>query len=210
MKKTRSNGYGRLSKEELRAKILKRKKADTTAQKMKAAGIAPLIRKGEWQTARPKTLEERRRKAVAVNTPMGLSKESMDEVRLAIVDRRAAGMTDKEISEEFHIGTKEVNRIINGKYAGVRKGAEALRSILLENSLLLGNNVRNKAKDMNGMQSAVATGIMTSKFIELDKHLAKQPENIDTESLSEMGEQLRELNDLVKDQGGEMSDEDID
>lgn len=188
----------------------KQDKPTSLSQKLKAGGVAPLIRRGEWQHDRPKTLKEREAKAMSNLPRKGPSDEDMKNVQLAIVERRAAGRTDQEIAEEFGLKRKTVNAIINTKFVNNRKGAEVLRGLLLENSLLLGANVRKNVDNMNGMQSAVAAGIMTTKFIELDKHIAKQPENVDTESLSEIGKGLKELNDIVKGIDGEgMRDEDV-
>lgn len=165
----------------------------------KSGGV--VLRKGEWEKNRPAHLASIREKQTATKNQNGGRAGAEEQYKEAIIIRRAEGASLKDLKREFEIGEEDVRRVLKHKFVDGKTGRQKLRDLLLSNAIQLGAQTRAKASDMNGMQSAVATGIMTSKFIELDKHMQNQPEEIDNASLSEIAKELKDMNDLVEDAG---------
>lgn len=182
----------------------RKKKYDSTGRKMKKvlkAGGGVLLPRGEWERNRPAHLAAIDEKRTSATKRRGMGKGVTEDVARSILIKHGAGASTQDLANEFGLGFRHLDRILKHKFVNRKAGVEALRSLLLENGIQLAAQTRVKAQDMNGMQSAVATGIMVSKFIELDKHQQGKDDDIDIEAISEVGRELKELNDIVRNAG---------
>lgn len=187
----------------MKVKKAKRKKASSfhsIPQAMKKAGVVGgvLIRKGEWQRAKeaqvagepkPKGLS----RVQGSNDTVGIS----DEVALQMAVEKAGGKTTAQLSHEYGISENHVTNLINKKFVNSRTGREVLKGILLHNAIAFGGQAAQKIEELNGMQSVVASGIMTQRFIDLDKHASTVQENIDLDEISSVGRVLKELDGCI-------------
>lgn len=160
-----------------------------------------MLKRGEWEKNRPAHVQSMRDKHTAKTDKKGHRVDVDEEFKNAIIVRRSEGATQAEIAAEFDVPEKEIALVMAHKFVDGKTGKQKLRDLLLSNSIQLAAQTRTKASDMTGMQSAVATGIMVTKFVELDKHLQNTPPETDNESLSEIANELKGLNDLVRDAG---------
>lgn len=161
-----------------------------------------ILQRGEWERNRPTHLAEIANKDTADKPRYGTAtKKVQTALKEAIVIRKAEGATIKDIAEEFGVAQRYVEQVMKFRFPDGKSGAQKLRDLLLSNAIQLGAQTRMKADEMNGMQSAVATGIMTSKYIELDKHMQNKPPTIDLDKIGEISDSLNELTDIVRKSG---------
>lgn len=169
--------------------------------KREVGGNGVLLRRGEWERNRAAHLDDIAEKHTSTKHKCGTRKGIKEDVRHAMIVRASEGASIRDIVKEFHISKREVEYALKHTFADGETGAQKLKNLLLSNATQLAVQTRRKADDMNGMQSAVATGIMTSKFIELDKHLASKPRTVDLEALTEIAGELREMGQIIDDAG---------
>lgn len=180
--------------------IMKPKKSiqrprDKTSIQMKKAGIKgggvnAIIRPGEWELAKineTKTLE------TVAGKPKGKKKPLQTKEIVSMAHDKAGGMSYPELSDKYGLSEGYIAAALRRLYVSTNIGKQILKGVLLENAIVMGTHARNKIADMTGMQAAVATGIMTSRFVELDKHDQQTPQEIDFKEIAEVGAQLRGL-----------------
>lgn len=165
---------------------------DSTSRKAKAAGLPVLgRRKGEWELKREKTktpgMDKVRPKG---ERALALKKDEM----LEMARDKAGGMSDKELSKKYAISEAYVRDSLKTLYLNNKMGREILKNVLLDNAIAGGMRVRETIGELNPMQSVVATGIMTQRYIDIDKHNSQQVNDVDIDELQQVGELLRDLN----------------
>lgn len=165
-----------------------------TAQKLKAAGIGPVdlpLRKGSWQIAREKGLPVpgQPKTKVKGTKPLALTDEEKHEM---VMDRES-GMTVPQLSSRYGVSRKYVADALKQGYVTMKEGKTALRGVLLEGALACGQQAKVKIDELNGMQSVVAAGIFTQRFIDMDKHLQESPEEVDMSDVEKAGALLSSL-----------------
>ena len=174
----------------------KGKPQDQTAKKVKKAlngergGLAPLLRTGDWERARNGTLETK-----LANSPARVSEQ---EKQLMINDR-LAGASQRDVAEKYGVSERYIDMAMKKKYVTTADGRKVLESALLENAIVANMHFRDKVGELSGMQAAVATGIMTGKFIDLQKHAGETPVEVDLSALSAMGDMLKDIRASVGD-----------
>lgn len=168
--------------------------ANHTARKLAANKIPPIdlpMRQGEWQDAKknPKRVPGQPRqhngnKAILAAT---------SEVQLAIARDRESGMTIRQVSEKYGVAASYVADAVKKHYVSARDGKAALRGVLLEGAIACGQQAHAKIEDLSGIQSVVATGIFTQRFIDMDKHIQETPDEVDMSDVEKAGALLKSL-----------------
>lgn len=106
---------------------------------------------------------------------------------------KAAGMSTASLSAKYGVSDNYVNQALNKLYVSSKTGREILKGVLLENALATGMVARSKVHELNGMQAIVASGIMTQRFIDLDKHTQNLPNTVDVSEVEKVGRMLNEM-----------------
>ena len=78
-------------------------------------------------------------------------------------------------------------------YVNTNDGRKVLESALLENAIASNVQFSRHVEELTPMQAAVATGIMTGKFIDIQKHNGETPVEVDLSTLSAMGDMLKDI-----------------
>lgn len=180
---------------------------DKTAVRMKAAGIPPIIRKGEWEHNTPKRvplqgMPSKHLKRVKVE---GKKVKTMPKQQLALspptliamAKDRAGGMLRKQLSVKYHVSESYIDNALQHLFINNKIGREILKGVLLENAIACGMHGRAKVEELNGMQALVGAGIMTSRYVELDKHTQSAPDEVDFSDIAKISENLKQINDYV-------------
>lgn len=168
---------------------------DKTAIALRAAGIRGGVRrKGEWERDRDKKIpgvpkDKRKRGDKKLDLPR--------TAIIAMAKDKVSGMTSAEIAAKYEVSNDYVEEALHRLYVTTKIGREILKNVLLENAVATGMHARANIKTMNGMQAAVATGIFTDRFVQLDKHIASQPIEVDFIELQQAGNALKELREMV-------------
>lgn len=171
-----------------------RKKAFAISRDMKKAGMGSgvVIKKGEWQKAQELRLQKEKEEA-SKKKVKGHQLRLTEKAHEKIMLDKSTGRSSREIASELGVSDGLVSSSLRKRYVDSRQGREILKSVLLENAIAFGTQASEKIEDLNGMQSVVATGIMTQRFIDLDKHAANMPETVDLESINKVGRIIGEL-----------------
>jgi len=119
------------------------------------------------------------------------------DTQLEMARDKAGGMTNSELAQKYAISEDYVRESLNRLYVNNEQGREILKSVVLENAIASGMHARSKVGELNAMQATVATGIMTSRFVELDKHTRDVPKVVDFSELAKVGQVLTQLHSEV-------------
>lgn len=171
---------------------------DNSSRTLKKHGIKPLAlparRVGDWEKARqdrkhtpgaPKVRDKQKHKQVSQLTE--------DELE-AMAHKKAGGMSYGQIAGEHGVATKYVRRALTGKFIHTAKGREILKGVLLDGAIAAGVQTHEKMGELNGMQSAIVTGVFTQRFIDMDKHTATMPhDQADFAAIAKASDAIEEL-----------------
>lgn len=186
--------------------------SDKVAMKLKAAKIPPIslgIRKGEWQLAKEQAKGKHHKSVPHTRSTESRVLMITDEAKQAMMEDKTSGMTFRDIANKYSVSTEYVKDALKAKYISNQEGKRVLRGVLLEGAIATGTQAKKKIKDLNGMQSVVASGILTQRFIDLDKHMTSQPDNVDLAEIEKVGQLLGDL-DAALDQSAEEGSDFID
>lgn len=159
-------------------------------------GLTSMVRKGEWQLAKEthKVLPVVKKHKRSDNWKKNTIPEDM---RLEIAKEMAGGATKEFVANKYGVSNSLVVRAMNQVWIGSAVGREILKNVILENGIAMGMQARDKMSELSPMQSVMATGIMSSKFVELDKHTSSTPQEVDFNQLQEIGEHLKQVADSL-------------
>lgn len=169
---------------------------DSTSSKLRAAGLAGGVerRKGEWELAR----DQRSGRDKTGKRESGHGKLDLPHNAIvAMAYDKASGMGNDMIAKKYHVSDGYVADALKRLFIDHKIGRVILKGVLLENAVASGMHARKQLSSMNGMQAAVATGIFTDRFVQLDKHMASQPVEVDFNELQQVGGILKQLQDSV-------------
>lgn len=174
----------------MKAKV-KRQTPDTSHIQMKRAGIVAgvTLHKGKWQTEREKEQIPGQPKPNRKGAKHPLPPHATEQIILA----KAGGKSWDQTAQEFGVTKNLVAKRAKEHFINNRQGKEILKSVLLENGIAMASQASEKIEELNGMQSVVAAGIMTQRFIDLDKHTQNSPETIDLDEVAKVGRAIQEL-----------------
>lgn len=158
---------------------------------MKKAGIVGGIthRKGQWETERApskpagKPTEKKKGHSLVLSLP----------VQMQMAKDKATGMSDKALAEKYSISIGYVHNALSTLFVKNSTARDILKNVLAENAIACGMRVRETVGELQPMQAAIATGIMTRNFIDLDKHSATIPTDVDFTELAGISELLSSL-----------------
>lgn len=168
-------------------------------RKLASAKIGPLDleqRKGEWQIAKesmpaisgiPKT---RVSKKPALAVPR--------EVIEAMAHDKETGMTTPALASKYGLAASYIDEALKHHYITSKEGRQTLKGVLLEGAIACGQQAKAKIDELNGMQSVVATGILTQRYIDLDKHMVDTPEEIDMSEIEKAGQLISSLDGTME------------
>jgi hypothetical protein len=168
------------------------KNKQSVSQQLKKAGIKGgiAIRRGEWAgESRPKHVPGADKVRPKGKAPLTLPKETL----VMMAKDKSSGMSDKEISKKYAVSTSYIQASLKTLFLTTKVGKEILKGVLLDNAVACGMRVRETVDELQPMQAAIATGIMTQRLIDLDKHTSNQPPDMDLNELAEVGKFLREI-----------------
>lgn len=174
-------------------------------------GLTPLVRKAAWQVHRdlPKQLPERSVDGEKTRR-VGRPKVYPKEVQMEIAKDRAKGSTIASLATKYGASITYVEDALRTIFRTSKEGREILKGVILENGIAAGMHARRTIGELTPMQAVVATGIMSSKFVELEKHAATLPSEVDFGELQSIGDNLRQiteqLGEMPDDEGGEVID----
>lgn len=183
----------------------KKRLYDNTARALKAANIPPLpLKKGAWQLEKerntklggdPRTTKPR-------SAPLALTEKSHAQIGLD----KASGKEHGEIATQYGVAKGIVQKSVREKFVSNREGRETLKGVLLENAIAFGSQASEKIEELNGMQSVVAAGIMTQRYIDLDKHSSTVVDNADLDQIASVGRTIAELEGMASSVGEEVGE----
>lgn len=207
----------------IRTKIKVKVPRDLTSLRVKKAKLVPAAlrvtaeaRKGAWQREQ-ESVKARRvvgepAKGVGLRGgadqtkserkyPLALS----NAVHLDMARDKASGETLEAIAQKYGTAVTYVSEALRKLYTSNAHGREILKGILLENGIAFGMRAAEKIKELNGMQSVVASGIMVQRFIDLDKHNAASGAEADLAEVQRVGKRIADLENCVSVDGHEIS-----
>lgn len=173
----------------MKAKI----KADTSHAQFKKAGIPSgvVLRKGAWQKAKesnpagsPKAHRDHSKRQIVPLSPSVFEQAAHD---------KAGGKSWSQTAEATGLAQAYVEKAVKTKFINNQQGREILKASLLTNGIAFSEQATAKIEELNGMQSVVAAGIMTQRFIDLDKHSQNVPNSVDLEELAKVGRTIEEI-----------------
>src|SRR5687768_17404622 len=177
---------------------------DKTSRDMKKAGITNgvVVRTAAWQESRrDKTVPGKPKVRPKGEKPLQLSTET----KLAMARDKAGGMTTAALADKYSVSESYIEHSLRTLFTQNAVGREILKGVLLDNAIASGMHVRANIGELQPMQAVIATGVMTQRFIDLDKHTQKQAPEIDTTTLSQVGEILKDIKESL----GNPDDQDV-
>lgn len=178
----------------------KKKPQDQSYKQFKKVGImhGVQLKKGKWQVEK-----EAKKKARVPGEPKKKQQggepyvQTPENIGNAIVLSKASGKSWDQVAEEMgqskvHVAKKAREHFINNQ-----EGKQILKSVLLENAIAFGSQAGEKIEELNGMQSVVAAGIMTQRFVDLDKHDQNSNQTIDLEEVAKAGRLIEQLEQQI-------------
>lgn len=183
----------------MKAKI--KRPIDNSHAQFKAAGIQKgvVLQKGAWQEAKDKKPPSGTPKRNSRSSngggcdPVPTSQSTINKAALA----KAGGQSWEQVAQSTGITKEYVANKVREKFINNRQGREVLKSTLLENGIAFAAQAGDKIEELNGMQSVVAAGIMTQRFIDLDRHTQNIPDTIDLEEVAATGRAIQELEGYI-------------
>lgn len=168
-------------------------KSDTTVRKLKSIGVKTGVMAKKMSNeceVIPGTPKSGTGKSLLRLSSSPLQMESL-------MRDKAAGMSRKDIAEKYAISEGYVKEAFAKHYGRNEDGKKVLKGVLTENAIACGMKVAANVDALTPMQAAVATGIMTSRLIELEEHTAEHKEPIDFAEIAKVGKELSELRDFA-------------
>lgn len=162
------------------------------------AGLTPMVRKGDWQLARENP-ERGGKHKVGTNKQTGAKNGLSKETKLEIAKEKAGGASEHYLAKKYGVSITYVQDSLKSIFLTSKVGREILKNVILENGIACGMHARTKVEELSGMQAIMATGIMSSKFVELEKHTMAQPAEVDFVEIQAISENLKAIKDLVGD-----------
>lgn len=159
--------------------------------------LGKVIEIGEWQLEK----EHRRAPGEPAKKKAGNTTGKLTRIHIkqAAMDK-IGGATWDELKQKYGVSIRYLRDAIQAQFITTKKGREILKGVLLEGAITSGMHAKSKIGELNGMQAAVATGILTSKFIELDKHTQGLPQDsADLTNLDQIGDDLRDIRKMLGD-----------
>lgn len=182
------------------------------------AGLTPMVRKADWLLAKEnpekyKAPEEKKKLKGSRGTVRGLNggrEQKIDsDTNLAIAKDLAGGASVKYLAMKYAVSDGYIRDSMQKLFISSKVGREILKNVILENGIAAGMHARRGIEQLSPMQAVMATGIMSSKFVELDKHTASQPAEVDFQELQNIGENLKLIKESLGDLPDDLSDEDV-
>lgn len=168
----------------------------STSKELRKAGIkgGVAIRKGEWaEETRSKRIPGADKKRPKGQAPLQLPKETM----VLMAKDKASGMTNMELSNKYGVSSSYIQHSLKTLFLTTKVGKEILKNVLLDNAVASGMRLRETVGDLQPMQAAIVTGIMTQRFIDLEKHTSATAPDMDLTELGQVGQILRDIRSEV-------------
>lgn len=178
-------------------------KQDNLSRSLKAAGIEGGVtaRQSPWDMERIKdTPGKPKKKKHKTSALIPISRETS----FAMAKDRSLGMSEKQVADKYSVATCLVREALKRVYTGTAVGRELLKNVILEGAIATSTQALKKVGELNPVQSVAAAGLLTSKFIELDKHTQNTPQAIDFAQLKQVHENLQSLDEEL----GDIDDDD--
>lgn len=168
-----------------------KKKYNNSARELKAADIHQGIarRKGDWELDREKQPAGKPNRKSGKPHKLALTEQS----KLQMAKDRASGMSEKELANKYSVSVTYVGEALRTLFVKSAIGRDILKGVLLDNAISCGMRVRATVDELSPMQSVIATGVMTQRYIDIDKHTQDIPKEVDFSELLEMGNLLKDL-----------------
>lgn len=181
------------------------------------AGLTPMVRKADWLLAKenpdkhgdkdkPKSQKQY---DLHRSADGGRKQRIPEELRLEVAKERAGGASVDYLAKKYCVSNKYIDDALQKVFISSKVGREILKNVILENGIAAGMHARRGIEQLSPMQAVMATGIMSSKFVELDKHTASQPAEVDFQELQSIGENLKLIKESLGDMPEDLTDEDV-
>lgn len=192
------------------SKLRSRKHPDKTSRKMRkllghSGGLEQIKKehKGKWTEHKgenePLPVRIAERKVVS------------EEEKALMIQKKFSGSTNKEIADMFAVSDSYIDTVLEREFLPTPSGRQKLLSLLLHNSVAVGAHFATRIDELSGMQAAIATGIMTGKFIDLQKAIKENADETppDFGALSRLNSTMDEIKGYLGTESGPIIDAEL-
>lgn len=95
-------------------------------------------------------------------------KHGVGKVATALAEH-LTGVTQRECEEKYKLSNGYLNLMLKKMFPNTEAMEKCLEEVLLSNAIICGAVLREKAPEMSGKDAAIATGIMSQRFLEVKK-----------------------------------------
>lgn len=162
------------------------------SRQLKKAGIVGgiAIRKNPWESDKPKGIT-----GMPKDKPPGERRLNQlpKETLILMAKDKASGLTDLQIADKYSVSNSYIQGAMRTLFMTSKIGREILKGVLLDNAVACGMRVRATVDELSPMQAVIATGVMTQRFVELEKHTQQAPPDVDFSELAQVGQILKDI-----------------
>lgn len=155
--------------------------------------LAPMP--GAWER---ELIEDRRGRDKAPVTSKYLKGEVSDETKLALAQDKMLGMTNDELASKYGVAQNFVDLALKDVYLHAKDGKKILKGMFLKNAIGCAAVTATKMQDLTAMQAAVASKTFAQGLIDLEKHDANMPKEIDSAQIGEVAKFLQQMGALAE------------
>lgn len=112
---------------------------------------------------------------------------------LQMAKDRAGGSSMDELADKYSLSKGYVESALRTLFTNSAVGRDILKGVMLENAIATSMRVRETVGQLQPMQAVIASGITTQRFIDLEKHTANTPPEVDFAQLARVGDVLAQL-----------------
>lgn len=160
------------------------------------AGITGIVHKADWLKAK-EAEPDRPKKFKSGYKKLKQPRKFPKELAIQIVKEKAGGATEAYLVQKYGVSKTYIQDALSKHFVTSAVGREVLKNVVLENGIAAGMRVHQTIKDLTPVQSVMATGLMAKTFIDLDKHTAATPVEIDFSELQKIGDNLKEISEAI-------------
>lgn len=174
--------------------LVMKKKSDQSARQLKSAGIT-IRRNPREDHVIEKRIPGADKVRIKAKHEQALSMQPVEI--LAMARDKAAGRTNQELADKYAVSVGYVQDSLRQMFLKSSLGREILKGVILDNAVAAGMQARERMAELSPMQSVLATGIFTQRFIDMDKHDKDIPKEVDLSELMAVGRMLTGLQDSI-------------
>lgn len=169
-------------------------------------GLTTIVRKAPWLKQKENPERGGKNRELKTVHGKGPAPTIAEDTKMQIAKEKAGGAGTDYLAKKYGVSAKYIDDALHHIFISSKVGRELLKNVILENGIACGMRARAGVADLSPMQAIMATGIMSSKFVELDKHTASTPAEVDFTELQAIGENMK----LIRESLGDLPDDSMD